>query len=459
MSISFISLLFDIISIILSFILSLYLRFDLRLNLIDREWYIATLVIILTLDILILYFKGMYDNKLMSFFNKCGIILDGIVYSTFVYIMFSYLIKNTYFSRLTLFYFVVFSIVFQMLDKVIVSYIQTSRYKTGKDLSNVLMVGKPDEKILGILHRLSDNKEVGINIIGYISNESGAVNGYDKIGDMLDAESIIKKHNIKAVFIASKVDDINEIINICLNKYIKVYMINDGFDILNLPSEIEIIDDIALTKVKDIYISGAEGKLKRIMDIVLSLIAIVILSPLFLIIAIIIKLDSPGPVFFTQNRIGLNGTTFKAYKFRSMVLNAEEILMEWLEKNPAIRDEYLKNHKLKDDPRITRVGKFLRKTSLDELPQIFNVLKGEMSLVGPRPYLEREIPDCGSYIKYLWRVPPGITGLWQISGRSDVDFEGRLKMDMQYIMNWSIWLDINILFKTIPAVLKKDGAY
>ncbi len=449
----------DILSVILSFIISLYLRFEWKLSTIDIEWYMTTLFIILAFDILILYFKGIYDVKFITFFKKIGIIMDGIVYSSFLYIMISYLVKNTYFSRLTFIYFVLFTILLQLIGKIIISYIQIDRYRSGKDLSNVLLIGRPNEKSLVSLQRLLNKRDFGINVIGYIADGVEEIEGYERLGNGKEAKSIIDKYNVKAIFITSTVNEINEIVNYCLNKYIKVYALNDGFNFFNFPSEIEIVDDIALTKIKDIYISGAEGKLKRIIDIVLSLTALIILSPLFLIISILIKLDSPGPVFFSQNRIGLNGNLFKAYKFRSMVINAEEILLKWLEENPEIRDEYLKNHKLKSDPRITRVGKFLRKTSLDELPQLLNVLKGEMSLVGPRPYLEREINECGLYVKYLWRVPPGITGLWQISGRSDVDFEGRLKMDMQYIMNWSIWLDINILFKTIPAVLKRNGAY
>lgn len=142
-----------------------------------------------------------------------------------------------------------------------------------------------------------------------------------------------------------------------------------------------------------------------------------------------------------------------------MVINAEDILMKWLNENPEIREEYLKNHKSKNDPRETKIGKLLRKTSLDELPQLFNIFLGNMSLVGPRPYMQREFNDCRKYAKFLWRVKPGLTGLWQVSGRSDIDFEERMKLETNYVLNWSFWLDIQIIFKTIPVILNKNGAY
>jgi Undecaprenyl-phosphate galactose phosphotransferase WbaP len=294
--------------------------------------------------------------------------------------------------------------------------------------------------------------------VGYLSNDING-NGLNRLGSIKDFSEVVDKYNVEMIFIVSKMENVEEVINIGLDKYISIYSINNSINLPNYPMEIEIINDMPILKLKDVFISGFEGHMKRLLDFTLSLIALIILSPLFVVISLLIKLTSPGPVFFVQDRIGLNGKLFKAYKFRTMVINAEEILLKWLEENPEIREEYLVHHKLKNDPRVTKIGKFLRKTSLDELPQLFNVLKGDMSLVGPRPYLVRELNDTKHYARFLWRVPPGITGLWQISGRNEVDFEGRLEMDMQYISNWNLWLDINILFKTIPAVLKRDGAY
>lgn len=452
------SIVSDISALIVAFIVALYLRFNFNLSAISKKWYLSTFIILLALDFLILYFKGLYDNKHMTLFNQITIVIDGMVYSVFIYLFISYFTKMTNFSRLTLIYIFITGLLLQITFKTILLYLQVKRYKKGLDLTNALILGNYSNELRKIVNKFMSH-EYGINVLGYLSDDGANYSDINRLGNIDDFDDVVEKYSIKTVFITSKIDNVDEIINKCLSKYICVYSVNGSINMTNYPMEIEIIDDMPILKLKEVFIGGSEGHVKRLIDFILSFIAIIILSPLFIILAILIKIDSKGPVFFVQDRIGLNGKLFKAYKFRTMILNAEEILLKWLEENPEIRDEYLINHKLKDDPRITRVGKFLRKTSLDELPQLFNVLKGDMSLVGPRPYLVRELNDVSSYAKYLWRVPPGITGLWQISGRNDVDFEDRLKMDMQYISNWNIWLDLNILFKTIPAVLKKDGAY
>lgn len=204
-----------------------------------------------------------------------------------------------------------------------------------------------------------------------------------------------------------------------------------------------------------------EKCIKRIVDIIGGLIGVIALIPLTIIIYIAKKIlhEDDGPIFYDQLRIGKNGKVFKMYKYRSMVIGADEILKEYLEKNEEARREYKEYKKLKNDPRITRVGKFLRKTSLDEFPQFINVLKGDMSLVGPRPYLPREKEDMGEYYTYIVKTKPGITGFWQISGRSDVTFDERLRMDYDYNKNTSLKNDLKILVKTVLNVMKKEGAF
>ena len=195
--------------------------------------------------------------------------------------------------------------------------------------------------------------------------------------------------------------------------------------------------------------------LKRIIDFILSLIAIILLMPVFLIIAIIIKIDSSGSIVFGHVRKGLHGKDIKVYKFRTMYENSKEIFESFTEEQ---KREFYINFKLDNDPRITKVGGFLRKTSLDELPQLFNILKGNMSIVGPRPIVEAEIDKYGIYSKKLFSVLPGLTGYWQANGRSDTTYDERVDMDMYYIDNRSIYLDIKIIFKTFISVIKKEGA-
>lgn len=197
---------------------------------------------------------------------------------------------------------------------------------------------------------------------------------------------------------------------------------------------------------------------KNILDFLGSIILIIIFSPLLLFLFVMIKKDG-GNAIYTHNRVGKNGKIFPCFKFRSMVMNSEEVLQELLQNNPEIREEWEKDFKLKNDPRVTKIGKFLRKTSLDELPQLFNVLFGQMSLVGPRPIITDELERYGKYVDYYLSVKPGMTGLWQVSGRSDTNYDERVELDVWYVQNISLWKDIVILFETISIVIKGRGAY
>ena len=209
-------------------------------------------------------------------------------------------------------------------------------------------------------------------------------------------------------------------------------------------------------KVK-LYIEKA---VKRVIDIIAGLVGTILLIPITIGIYIARKMlkEDDGPIFYDQLRIGKNGKIFKMYKYRSMVIGADDKLKEYLAKNEEAREEYSKYKKLKKDPRITKLGNFLRKTSLDEFPQFINVLKGNMSLVGPRPYLQREKDDMGEYYKYIIQCKPGITGYWQTTGRSGVTFNDRLKMDYEYYQNRNLKIDLKLLGKTILNVVKKEGA-
>jgi len=198
--------------------------------------------------------------------------------------------------------------------------------------------------------------------------------------------------------------------------------------------------------------------IKRMFDIVVSGLLLLILSPVILVIAAMTKLEG-DPVFFGHLRLGKNGKPFSCWKFRSMMPGSEAILQRYLAENPEAKAEWEATQKLKNDPRVTRLGNFLRRTSLDELPQLVNVLRGDMSLVGPRPIVIAEVPKYDHDIAHYYRVSPGITGLWQVSGRNDVTYEQRVQMDSWYVRNWSLWHDIAILCKTIPALMNRQGAY
>ncbi len=228
-----------------------------------------------------------------------------------------------------------------------------------------------------------------------------------------------------------------------------------GMDLLHFFSH-----EVLLLRVRNNLARHWAQAAKRTFDVVMASMLLILVLPIFVIIALRVKLEEGGAVFYTQERVGKGGSLFRVCKFRSMVSNAHNTLLKWLNESHEIKQEYEGNNfKLRDDPRITKVGKWLRKTSMDELPQLWNVLKGEMSLVGPRPLLEREIPDYGENIDLYKQAKPGITGLWQISGRSETTFSDRANLDAWYVRNWSLWYDIVILIKTVKVVLKRDGAY
>jgi Undecaprenyl-phosphate galactose phosphotransferase WbaP len=200
-------------------------------------------------------------------------------------------------------------------------------------------------------------------------------------------------------------------------------------------------------------------RIKRIMDLCATMLGGALIIPLVLILALLVYVESGGPVFYRDRRMGSDGRLFSCVKFRTMVPDAETLLERMLEEDVGLREEYSKYHKLRDDPRVTRVGRFLRKTSLDELPQLWNVLRGEMSLVGPRPYLPRESNEIGITQSEILRVPPGITGPWQVAGRNHTSFDERVQMDDYYVRDWSIWLDLVLLARTARSVMLSRGAY
>ncbi|MGB3654930.1 MAG: sugar transferase [Rivularia sp. (in: cyanobacteria)] len=202
-------------------------------------------------------------------------------------------------------------------------------------------------------------------------------------------------------------------------------------------------------------------KAKRLFDIIFSLLVLILFSPVYLILALLVALSSDGPIFYVQERVGKNYKRFSCIKFRTMVTNADEILIQMMETSPQFQQEWKSNFKLKKDPRITTIGKFLRITSLDEFPQFWNVLKGDMSVVGPRPLVAEELPKYGCHINEILTIRPGITGLWQVSGRNDIPYPRRVQIDLYYVKFRSFWLDLWIVLKTIAVVVipKDSGAY
>lgn len=237
------------------------------------------------------------------------------------------------------------------------------------------------------------------------------------------------------------------------------FLVPDYFGVTNLWMSVRDIDGILTVHTEQQLLLPLNIATKRLLDIILSLAGGLVFLPFCAIIALLIKLDSPGPVFYSHERLGEGGKKIRLLKFRTMYQNSAQLLDRLLQQNPELQAEWKQNFKLRNDPRVTRIGRFLRRTSLDELPQLWNVLKGEMSLIGPRPIIDDEKEKYGDNYALFASIKPGLSGLWQISGRSDTDYDERIAMDIYYIQSWSLWLDLYILLKTFAAVIEGKGAY
>lgn len=283
-----------------------------------------------------------------------------------------------------------------------------------------------------------------------------------KVFNYKDFDDVVWENEIDQVVIGES-DLSNHDLNMILNRSSQLvpsvkYMPED-YNLVNFSTEIQDFDGILLIATSKDTPSFFDRFWKRFFDIIAGLIGCVINIPIALFVVISNRRNGDrDPIIFKQQRIGRNGKTITVYKYRTMVVDAEEQLEKMMAEDPQIKEEYEKNKKLRYDPRITKSGAFLRRNSLDEWPQFFNVLKGDMSLVGPRPYLLREKKDMGSYYDTIVKSKPGITGMWQANGRSDLSFEERCKLDVYYYKNWNLWLDIVIVFKTLQALLTHKGA-
>lgn len=315
---------------------------------------------------------------------------------------------------------------------------------------------------------ISSENNLGLVVVGFISSNSDnnpAVDNINNVPVLQKNVSWLDTIDNKTQFIVAVEAHESEIRNRWLRsfmikgyRYVSVIPTLRGMPLDSTDMSFIFSHEVMIFRVQQNLAKLSSRILKRSFDIIGSTLIIAMISPLLIYISRKVKADG-GPAIYGHERIGKGGRKFKCLKFRSMVINSQEVLSELLASSPEAKAEWDATFKLKEDPRITKIGHFLRRTSLDELPQLFNVLKGEMSLVGPRPIITAELERYNEEVEYYLLSKPGMTGLWQVSGRSDVDYETRVYLDAWYVKNWSMWNDIAILFKTITVVLKRDGAY
>jgi exopolysaccharide biosynthesis polyprenyl glycosylphosphotransferase len=333
----------------------------------------------------------------------------------------------------------------------------------GRNSRHMLIVGT-NPRAVEFARTIEGKPELGYHLIGFVDeqwsgNQKFEKNGKAIVSDLEHFSSFLRERIVDEVTIAlpmkSFYSQAAHIVATCQEQGVIVRVLTSIFDFQPARVSGNLLDEMAVTTFGSDVFEGWPLLFKRLLDIIASSILLVLLAPMFLIVAILIKFDSPGPVFFRQDRVGLNKRKFQMYKFRSMVADAEHRQAKFESLNEADGPIF----KIKDDPRFTRLGKFLRKTSIDELPQLLNVLKNDMSLVGPRPMDLRDYNRLqGDWLRRRFSVRPGMTCLWQINGRSSLSFQEWMSLDMRYIDQWSLRLDLEILVKTIPAVLKGSGA-
>ncbi len=388
-------------------------------------------------------------------------IFRAIVISVGILLALLFFLQIQYLSRFVILLFAVLELVTLLICRGATIHFFKKQVKSGKNILRVLIVGSRSRAI-ELLSALQEQVIWGVSVAGFVDPDPNLigtkVNGIPVIGTVDNIHDCLKNNVIDEVIIAiprTLLKDAEPIVLACEEEGIRLRFMADIFDVQVARISLSEIEGIPLLNMEPVAQNTQQLIAKRVFDVVCTLFALPFLVPLFAIVALAIKLDSPGPVFFVQKRVGMRKHIFPMYKFRSMHMDAEARLKDIEHLNEAEGPIF----KINNDPRVTSIGNFLRKTSIDELPQLMNVFRGEMSLVGPRPMSVRDVDLFEKGIqRKRFSVKPGMTCIWQISGRSNLPFDKWLELDLEYISTWSFWLDIKILIKTIPAVCKSQGA-
>lgn len=324
--------------------------------------------------------------------------------------------------------------------------------------------GKTAEKALRFYEQDLGYRYDVLGLLEDFPQKSPVTGKYPVLGGMWDAGRIVQETGVKTVVITAPglaKEQLQKLISQVQPHVRNISFVPDLLGTQMMGAEVNVFftEAMLMLKIKNQLARRRNRVIKRAFDLLFTICGGLCILPFLLVIAVMVAVDNKGNVIFAHRRIGRDGKEFKCYKFQTMIPNAQEALEKYLAENPEARKEWEESFKLTDDPRVTKLGSILRKTSLDEMPQLWNVIKGDMSLVGPRPIVAKEIERYGEYFREYAMVPPGITGMWQASGRSDTTYEERVEMDTWYVRNWSVWIDLMYLFKTVKIVFTGKGAY
>ncbi len=460
----------DMLMTLFAFQLAYIVRFKLALPVFHSEameslpYYFSLSWFLVAVWIVIFAAVGLYNRQnLLGGTDEYARVGRATTLGMLVLIVFGFLTPAFIVARAWLLMAWVFSLFWVCLGRFIMRRVVYFWRRRGYFLSPTLIVGANDEGLL-LARQFHSAKSSGLKIVGFIDKKfkTGTLlpGNLRVLGNADALDEIIRENAVEEVVLASSsISSRDKMLEIFerygIANHVNVRISSGLYEIITTGLSVKEFASVPLVKVNKVRLTGIDRILKTLLDYTFSIPFLIVISPLLLVIAIAIKLDSPGPVIHRRRVMGVNSCQFDAFKFRTMYINGDQIL----EMHPELKEKLACDGKLKDDPRVTRVGRLLRNTSLDELTQLFNVLRHEMSLVGPRMISPRELEKYEQWYINLLTVRPGITGLWQVSGRSDVPYDERVRLDMHYIRNWSIWLDLQLLLRTIPAVIRRQGAY
>lgn len=407
----------------------------------------------------LLWFEGGYEHLRLQPYRRAFqiSIFNGFLFIAILASL-AFILKLTFLSRLFIFMYTITSVLWLALTRCSILWVGKKAMERGYNIKNLIVVGT-GRRAQRFLSLIAKHTEWGYRVIGLLDKDvfkNEIVAGYPVLGKIEDLPRILELHVVDEVVVIvprNWFDEINDLIHYCEAIGLPATLAADLFDLEIASSRSKQFDGIDCLTFETRLLKGSELFLKRAFDIIVSFSILMLSAPLFILIAFLIKFTSPGPVFFNQIRVGRNGRKFKLYKFRSMVIDAEKQLEKLLDQNEVSGPVF----KIENDPRVTKIGKILRKTSLDEFPQFWNVLTGDMSIVGPRPPLPSEVEQYEPWQRRRLSMKPGITCIWQVSGRNSIPFEKWMEMDLSYIDNWSLFLDFRLVLLTMQTVIARTG--